>query len=229
MKEKHGLSKTRLYRIWSNMKGRCYNQNDANYYRYGGRGITICDEWRNSFTTFYNWAMENGYRDDLSIDRKDNNGNYEPSNCRWATTKQQENNRGDFNINISYLGKTQTLMQWSEETGISFNTLRYRIIDCKWPIEEALTIGVGMINKNPNGNPPRATEQELERRRRKYQESHDSRSEYMNKQSRITEKTMDRLKKILNENPGISNRRAAKMAGISESYVRKLKSRKETP
>lgn len=89
----HGHSKERIYRIWSNMKTRCYNNNTENYYLYGGRGISICKEWLDNFEIFYNWAMSNGYRDDLSIDRIEVDGNYEPSNCRWATAKEQANNR----------------------------------------------------------------------------------------------------------------------------------------
>lgn len=129
-------SQTRLYNIWRKMKNRCFSPGCDAYERYGGRGITVCQEW-SSFKNFRKWALENGYKDDLSIDRIDNNGNYCPENCRWATAKQQMNNKSDNHL-ITFKGKTQTLAQWSEELEINRYTLFNRI-DRGMSVEEAFT------------------------------------------------------------------------------------------
>ena len=92
MNYKHGMWKTRLYNIWKKMKDRCYNPNANNYRYYGGKGVKVCEEWH-SFQPFYEWAMANGYADNLSIDRISGFGNYEPNNCRWATYTEQNRNR----------------------------------------------------------------------------------------------------------------------------------------
>ena len=93
MNTTHGGKGTRLYRIWHDMKQRCYNPKSDHYSLYGGRGISVCSEWLNDFAVFQKWALSHGYRDDLSIDRIDVDGNYSPDNCRWATIKEQNNNK----------------------------------------------------------------------------------------------------------------------------------------
>lgn len=134
---KHGKYHTRLYHIYYKMKTRCYNKHHISYKDYGGRGIKICNEWLNDFMKFYNWAIANGYNDNLTIDRIDVNGNYEPSNCRWADRTTQSNNTRRC-IYITYNGKTQTIAQWAEELGINYNTLRARKTRLKWSDVECL-------------------------------------------------------------------------------------------
>jgi hypothetical protein len=97
------------------MKLRCHTTTNKDYERYGGRGITVCEEWKN-FSTFYEWAMANGYQDNLTIDRIDNDGNYEPSNCRWTTQKEQQNNRRNNHL-ITHNGETHTIAEWSRNKG----------------------------------------------------------------------------------------------------------------
>ena len=127
MSKWYRLSDTKLHRAWTNMKQRCFNTNKPDYKHYGARGITVCDEWKDDFKAFYDWAMSHGYSDDLTIDRIDVNGNYEPSNCRWVTMKEQSNNR-KCNIHVMVNGVEKTLKELSKETGIKYTTLymRYR-------------------------------------------------------------------------------------------------------
>jgi len=122
-------SKTRLYRIWSHMKNRCNSPNSDNYKRYGYRGIKVCDEWNNSFKSFKTWALANGYDDNLTLDRKDNNGNYEPDNCRWITLIEQQKNRSNSTI---FNGKVTTLTELSQLTGIPRTTLSKRLRKGRW-------------------------------------------------------------------------------------------------
>ena len=133
----HVMTNTRLHRIWAAMKTICTNPNFFAYKNYGGRGIHICDEWMNSFETFYEWSMRNGYADDLTIDRIDNNRGYEPSNCRWATRSEQSSNRRSVH-EITYNGETHNIKEWAEITGINYHTLFSRITNPKWSVERAL-------------------------------------------------------------------------------------------
>lgn len=132
----HGGTGTRLYRIWQNMKARCYRESARGYENYGGRGISICQEWKDDFLSFKNWAYSNGYNESLTIDRIDVNGDYSPNNCRWVTNKEQQNNRRDNRI-YEYGRKTLTLSQWSELLGINYKTLEKRIEN--WGVDKAIT------------------------------------------------------------------------------------------
>lgn len=136
--KRHGMYKTRLYGVWGHMIQRCTNEHDPKYKDYGKRGISVCKEWRNDFLNFYNWAMDNGYADNLTIDRIDVNGNYEPDNCRWATPKVQANNTRR-NLKYEYNGEKLTLSQWSEKTGIPYKTLHRRLKN-GWSVEKTLTV-----------------------------------------------------------------------------------------
>lgn len=124
-KYKHGLSDSRIHGIWSEMWKRCTTPSYKRYDAYGGRGITICDEWR-EFTAFYEWAMRNGYSDNLTIDRKDNDGNYCPENCRWADMYTQANNTRR-NVYITRNGITRTVTEWERAMGFPAGRIKGRI------------------------------------------------------------------------------------------------------
>ena len=102
-KTKHGMSRTRLYQIWADMKGRCQCETNRFYHRYGGRGITVCEEWK-TFPPFMEWAVTHGYRDDLTIDRIDNDGNYTPSNCKFSTQHEQSMNKAHLPSKTGFVG-----------------------------------------------------------------------------------------------------------------------------
>lgn len=123
----HGLrNKTPLYTTWCNMRRRCSDESTSSFDVYGGRGIRVCEEWMHDFKAFYDWAMENGYEEGLSIDRVDVDGDYSPDNCRWATAKQQANNTRR-NVLIDYEGETHTMHEWADILGIPYKTLWNRI------------------------------------------------------------------------------------------------------
>lgn len=142
---KHGHYGERIYNVWDKMRNRCNNMNYDAYESYGGRGIKVCDEW-NDFETFYNWSMTHGYSDNLTLDRVDNDDGYSPENCRWATRKEQARNRRSSRW-FTYGGKTLTMIEWSEVTGIPYHTLSDRINEYGWDIERALTTPTRKMNK----------------------------------------------------------------------------------
>lgn len=137
---KHGLSNTRLHKIWHSMYCRCYYTSTNQYKNYGGRGIKVCEEWKHiqGFINFYNWAINNGYKETLTLDRIDNNKGYCPSNCRWITPKEQSNNRRN-NVYYTFNGETKTSKQWCELYNISQTTLSDRL-KRGWTLQQALTI-----------------------------------------------------------------------------------------
>jgi len=125
----HGETNTRLFRRWGGIKQRCYQKSSISYKNYGGRGITMCEDWRNNFLAFKEWAINNGYKDELTIERIDNNGNYEPSNCTWATVKEQSVNRrtsSSFESMVSVaslIGSGKTNTEIAEIVGVSRRTV----------------------------------------------------------------------------------------------------------
>jgi len=140
-RRKHGDAGKRLYGIWKSMIARCEGnlRESKTKTNYKDRGIRVCQEWHD-YKVFKEWALKNGYQDNLSIDRIDVNGNYEPSNCRWVNIKTQNNNSRQ-NHNITYCGETLSLAQWSERLGINNSTLSFRISK-GWDIETAFTTPV---------------------------------------------------------------------------------------
>lgn len=144
---KHNCSHTRIYGIYAKMKKRCYSENDKRYKDYGGRGIVICSEWlgEHGFENFYKWSVEHGYDDSLTIERINNDGNYEPSNCRWATYREQNRNKRN-NIVITMNGQTKILKDWCIELGMDYQSVKMRIHK-GWNAERALTEPIRHIKR----------------------------------------------------------------------------------
>lgn len=142
----HGMRKTRIYRIWSGMKDRCCNTKSKYWGNYGGRNITVCEEWKKSFESFLKWSNDNGYNDNLTIDRIDNNKGYSPDNCRWVTYKVQENNRSNNRI-LEYNGESHTVSQWSEITGINQRVISQRLY-YGWCIDRIFNTPINERSKN---------------------------------------------------------------------------------
>jgi hypothetical protein len=134
----HNMTNTRLYYIWCDIKNRCTNQNLECYKNYGGRGIEVCNEWKNNFLNFYNWAMQNDYQKNLTIDRINNDGNYEPNNCRWVTMQKQSYNRRDSYM-ITINNKTKCLAEWCKIYKIPYLTVYMRITKRGMKPYDALT------------------------------------------------------------------------------------------
>jgi hypothetical protein len=136
---KHGLRNSPEYNVWRSMKKRCFVVTESNYDHYGGAGITVCDRWRDSFSAFYE---DMGQRPSPahSIDRFPNgNGNYEPGNCRWATTEEQNRNRPEYNVVVSFHGRSATIAEWAEVLKMSTDALYWRICRANWPTDRALS------------------------------------------------------------------------------------------
>jgi hypothetical protein len=138
---------TRLYTCWRNMRYRCYRTADKDYHNYGGRGVRVYEPWRDHFPVFARWAVESGYQSNLTLDRIDPRGDYEPTNCRWVTRRQQSNNRRNSRW-IEYRGVRRTVADWARLYGLPTCVLYRRVMVYRWPMAEALTTPVGVRGRN---------------------------------------------------------------------------------
>lgn len=143
---KHNSSDSNLYDVWTNIKQRCLNENNPHYKNYGGRGITICDEWLDDFIEFQRWSIENGYKKGLNIDRKDNDKGYFPDNCRFITYIENQNNKRT-NTYIEFDNETNTITNWAKKLNINPRTLVTRLDTLHWSVEKALTTPVAKRTK----------------------------------------------------------------------------------
>lgn len=143
----NSTSHPRLYNIWRKMKQRCSDPSVNNYQWYGGKGVTVCQEWEESFTAFAEWALNNGYEEHLTIDRRDSDKNYNPNNCQWLTRSEntrraqvgRTGKRGGNAIKVEFEGREQTIEEWADEVGVEYITLYTRLRSPNWTVEEALT------------------------------------------------------------------------------------------
>ena len=142
----HGMSKTKIYSIWSTMKDRCFREKCVDYKNYGGRGITIQKEWLD-FKNFYEWAKNNGYKEGLTIERIDVNGNYEENNCTWIENALQSKNKTNSHY-LTYNGKTKIIEDWAKEMNLKHGAAITSRLKLGWTIEEALTTPIGQKRKN---------------------------------------------------------------------------------
>jgi len=143
----HGMTHTKLFKTWQGMIQRCTNSKETSFKNYGGRGISVCNEW-SDFISFYTWSMNSGYNDKLTIDRIDNDGDYEPGNCTWSTCKEQANNKRN-NVLYEYKGNKKTISQWSDIYGISYSVIALRF-KRGWSIEKTLTTPIIKPGKKVN-------------------------------------------------------------------------------
>lgn len=143
----HGMHGTSLYGLWKRIRARCHNPNTNRYHRYGGRGIKLCREWRQSFEAFYAYVsvLPNCEKDGYTLDRIDNDGDYEPGNVQWATATAQSRNRHSNHM-IEFMGKTQCMQAWANDTGLRAGTIEWRIRH-GWTAERALTTPPQVQNK----------------------------------------------------------------------------------
>ena len=143
----HNMSKTRIYREWASIKNRCYNKNNKSFKDYGGRGIKVCNEWLNSFETFKEWAYSNGYEDNLTIERKDVDGDYCPSNCTWIPFNEQQRNR-KICYSFEYHGRKQDLSSWCKELNLPYKNIHNRIYKLGWSFDRAISEPVHIEKRN---------------------------------------------------------------------------------
>lgn len=136
----HGLREHPLYYVWGSIISRTSNKKCKNYHNYGLRGITLCDDWRRDFKSFFNWCISHGYKEKLEIDRIDNDGNYEPSNCRFVNRSRNQRNKRS-NVYLTAFGETKTMADWADDKRcvVAYTTLSRRIREMKWDHEKAIT------------------------------------------------------------------------------------------